>query len=111
MDFDSPEIWNEETREARRDVSRLFVAENPTVLDARVTCNEAPLQVRGEFHDGRIFLFHARYGTATLAIAVPNQATRPVEVSVACSDTLNVDDAVAAAALFATLLHRHPEQP
>lgn len=110
-DYDSPEIWDEATRAARRDLTRMLVAEHPTVLDARVTCNQAPLQVQGEFADGRIFLFQARHGVASLAIAVPDQPREPVPVRVDCSDTLSVDDTADAAALFATLLNTHPDHP
>lgn len=111
MDYDSPEIWDEATRAARRDLIRTLVAEHPTVIDARVICHQAPLQVQGELSDGRIFFFHARHGTATFAIAVPDQSNPPTELSVDCSDTLSVDDTADVAALFAILLHRHPEHP
>lgn len=110
-DWDSPDIWNEDTRQSRADLTRALVAEHPTVLDARVTCNQAPLQVQGELADGRIFLFHLRHGVASLAIAVPNQAHRPAEVTVPCSESISVDDVADATALFATLLNAHPEHP
>lgn len=111
IDWDSPESWNEGTRQSRADLTRTLVAEHPTVLDARVTCNQAPLQVEGCLADGRIFLFHMRYGVASLAIAVPGQMRQPAEVTVPCSESISVGDVGDATALFATLLNAHPEHP
>jgi hypothetical protein len=108
-DWDSPDIWDDYTRQSRADLTRALIAEHPTVRDARVTCNQAPLQVEGELADGRILMFHLRHGTATLEIAWPFQ--RPTRVTVPCPETISVDDVGDATALFATLLHAHPEHP
>jgi hypothetical protein len=104
-------MWDGPTRYARRSLTSRIIREHPAVTGAEVTCNQAPLQVRGEFDDGRIFLFHARHGHAGLAIAVPDQSATPHEVGLPCSDTLSVDDDTAAAALFASLLDAHPDHP
>lgn len=108
---DDETIWDSWTRAARRQLITRITREHPAVTSARVTCNQAPLQVQGDLDDGRIYLFHARNGYATLAIAVPNQPTRPNEVGVPCSDTLSVDDDAEAATLFAGLLTDHPDHP
>lgn len=110
-DYEDPERWNEATRASRSELTRLLVTEHPTVIDAVVTCNQAPLIVQGNFADGRIFMFHARNGVARLEIAVPDQLESPVPTIVACSETLSVDDTGDAAALFAVLLQTHPDHP
>lgn len=107
---DEEDIWDESTRAARRELAARIVEDHPTVVEARVTCNQAPLQVHGTLEDDRIFLFTTRYGLARLWITVPGSPPGQAPV-VSCSDTLSVDDIATAAALFATLLNAHPEHP
>lgn len=101
-------MFDAATRHARHELATRLVADHPGVVaTAEVTCNQAPLIMQGSLCDGRLFLFRARHGQASLAAAVPDQPEQPVPVSTGCPDTVAVEDIEQAAAVFAALLRRH----
>lgn len=97
-------MFDEPTRRARTALVQRLIDNHESVVSGRVACNEAPLIVKGGLADGRIFLFRARHGRASLAIAVPDQQDQPAEHVTACPDLLNVDDINDAANTFAQLM-------
>lgn len=97
-------MFDQATRTARYGLATAF-AEHPLVATAEVTCNQAPLQVRGAFTDGSEYLFHCRYGSAELGRSV-NQA-EPVTHRAPCAEDIRVEDVDAAITLLHTLIEAH----
>jgi hypothetical protein len=97
-------MFDRSTTAARRALVRRLVDNHEIVATGRVASNQAPLIVKGGLGDGRIFLFRARNGVASLATAWPDQADEPDSRTVACPDLLSVDDTDDAANVFAQLL-------
>lgn len=77
------------------------------VTTASVVCNQAPLQIRGDLADGRIWFFHARHGSAGLAVAIPDQAEQPTEHTTSCPDDIAVEHVDTIVTLMHELLARH----
>lgn len=96
-------MWNAATLAARRQLIARITRAHPAITAATVESHQAPLIVQGTLADGRIFLFRARHGRASLAVTVHDQPDEPVPITAPCSDTLAVEDTDAAATAFTTL--------
>jgi len=101
-------MFNQATRTARHGLATAF-AQHPLVANARVTCNQSPLQVQGTFTDGSQFLFSCRHGIAELGRSVNH--TEPTTLRTHCPEGINVDDIQAAETLLHTLIDAHGLAP
>jgi len=97
-------MFDPATRAARYGLATAF-AQHPLVATAEVTCNQAPLQVEGEFTDGSRYLFHCRNGIAELGRSV-NHA-EPVTHRARCVEDIRVEDVKAAVVLLHALIEAH----